>query len=272
MKKEEEKNTIFRACFVVYNKLHVLLFLILTKLPLLGILDGGNKSVDASAAFCETKEVKTENESSDGLVDNKVVKSIPIANFKSPTSIFVTPKCPPTVKSAQIIGTKRPASSWIDTRSHQGKDGPDPHDDFLDTPLEKLRADLDKTMEEEVQDLHIVLQNDKNMDPSSSDDETQDINLDRNLRKQQMPVTIGGKRGFKYVEPVRKKAERQNLKGVECKQCKKFYDAVLPNNGGDGNKQNVRCEHHDGVSRHRYKYVPPMTPEGFWNIGFESEM
>ncbi|KAG6789529.1 hypothetical protein POTOM_005632 [Populus tomentosa] len=231
----------------------------------------GNKSVDASAASCETTEVKTENEFSDGMVDNKVVKSIPIANFKSPT-IFVAPKCPPTVKSAQIIGTKRPASSWIDTRSHQGKDGPDPHDDFLDTPLEKLRADLDKTMEEEVQDLHIVLQNDKNMDPSSSGDETQDINLDRNLREQQMPVTIGGKRGFKYVEPVRKKAERQNLKGVECKQCKKFYDAVLPNNGGDGNKQNVRCEHHDGVSRHRYKYVPPMTPEGFWNIGFESEM
>ncbi|KAJ6777524.1 hypothetical protein OIU74_001495 [Salix koriyanagi] len=187
--------------------------------------DGGNKSVDASAAS----------------------------------------ECPPTVKPARIIGTKRPASSWIDTRSHPGKDGPDPHDDFLDTPLEKLRADLDKNMEEEVQ-------NDKNMDPSSSDDETQDINSDRILREQQMPGPIGGKKGFKYIESVRKKAERKNLKGVECKQCKKFYDAVLPNNGGDGNKQNVRCEHHDGVSRHRYKYVPPMTPEGFWNIGFESEM
>ncbi|KAF9665738.1 hypothetical protein SADUNF_Sadunf16G0155000 [Salix dunnii] len=208
--------------------------------------DGGNKSVDASAASCEMKEVKTENEFRDGLLDNKFVESIPIANFKSPTSIYVAPKCPPTVKPAQIIGTKRPASSWIDTRSHPGKDGPDPHDDFLDTPLEKLRADLDKNMEEEVQ-------NDKNMEPSSSDDETQDINSDRNLRDQQMPGPIGGKKGFKYIEPVRKKAERKNLKGVECKQCKKFYDAVLPNNGGDGNKQNVRCEHHDGVSRHRYK-------------------
>ncbi|KAG5253921.1 hypothetical protein OIU76_020354 [Salix suchowensis] len=227
--------------------------------------DGGNKSVDASAASGEMKEVKTENEFCDGLSDNKFVESIPNANFKSPTSIYVAPECPPTVKPARIIGTKRPASSWIDTRSHPGKDGPDPHDDFLDTPLEKLRADLDKNMEEEVQ-------NDKNMDPSSSDDETQDINSDRILREQQMPGPIGGKKGFKYIEPVRKKAERKNLKGVECKQCKKFYDAVLPNNGGDGNKQNVRCEHHDGVSRHRYKYVPPMTPEGFWNIGFESEM
>uniref|UniRef100_A0A6N2L344 DNA endonuclease activator Ctp1 C-terminal domain-containing protein n=1 Tax=Salix viminalis TaxID=40686 RepID=A0A6N2L344_SALVM len=237
--------------------------------------DRGNKNVDASAAPCEMKEVKTENEFSNGLVDNEVVKSVPIANFKSPTSDYAAPKCPPTVKSAQIIGTKRPASSWIDTRSRQGKDGPDPHDDFLDTPLENLRADLDKAMKEEVHDPHVVAKREKNMVPGGSDDETQNTNVDRSLGEQLMPVPIGGKRGFKYVEPVRKKAERQNLKGVECKQCKKFYDAVLPNNGGksaDGYKQNVRCEHHDGVSRHRYRYVPPMTPEGFWNIGFESEM
>ncbi|KAJ6385342.1 hypothetical protein OIU77_028505 [Salix suchowensis] len=237
--------------------------------------DRGNKNVDASAAPCEMKEDKTENEFSNGLVDNEVVKSIPIANFKSPTSAYAAPKCPPTVKSAQIIGTKRPASSWIDTRSRQGKDGPDPHDDFLDTPLENLRADLDKAMKEEVHDPHVVAKREKNMVPGGSDDETQNTNVDRSLGEQLMPVPTGGKRGFKYVEPVRKKAERQNLKGVECKQCKKFYDAVLPNNGGksaDGYKQNVRCEHHDGVSRHRYRYVPPMTPEGFWNIGFESEM
>ncbi|KAJ6984874.1 protein gamma response 1-like [Populus alba x Populus x berolinensis] len=237
--------------------------------------DRGNKNVDASAAPCEMKEVKTENEFSNVLVDNEVVKSIPIANFKSPTSGCAAPKCPPTVKSTRIIGTKRPASSWIDTRSRQGKDGPDPHDDFLDTPLENLRADLDKAMKEEVHDPHVVVQKEKNMDPGSSDDETQDANVDRSPGEQRMPVPIGGKGGFKYVEPVRKKAERQNLKGVQCKQCKKFYDAVLPTNGGksaDGNQQNVRCEHHDGVSRHRYKYAPPLTPEGFWNIGFESEM
>jgi splicing factor 4 len=130
-------------------------------------------------------------------------------------------------------------------------------------------------MKEEAHDPHVVVQKEKNMDPGSSDDETQDANVGRSPGEQWMPVPVGGKRGFKYVEPVRKKAERQNLKGVQCKQCKKFYDAVLPNNGGksaDGNQQNVRCEHHDGVSRHRYKYAPPLTPEGFWNIGFESEM
>ncbi|KAJ1388639.1 hypothetical protein SESBI_38979 [Sesbania bispinosa] len=89
-------------------------------------------------------------------------------------------------------------------------------------------------------------------------------------QKKQSSVTVANKRSFKYIEPVRKKAERENLKGVECKQCRKFYDAVLPN--AESSKQNFRCEHLDGVSRHRYRYVPPMTPEGFWNIGFESEI
>ena len=72
---------------------------------------------------------------------------------------------------------------------------------------------------------------------------------------------------------MRKKADRENLKGVECKQCKKFYDAVLPGghaNGDGAGSTSLRCEHHDGVSRHRYRYAPPLTPEGFWNIGFES--
>lgn len=82
----------------------------------------------------------------------------------------------------------------------------------------------------------------------------------------------GGGGPFKYVESVRRKAERENLKGVECRQCEKFYDAVLPGGrDGRGGAGDVRCEHHEGVSRHRYRHAPPMTPEGFWNIGFDSE-
>lgn len=57
------------------------------------------------------------------------------------------------------------------------------------------------------------------------------------------------------MEPIRKKAERKNLNGVECKQCKRFYDAVISDaKGRDGevHKSDLRCEHHEGVSRHRY--------------------
>ncbi|KAF5198583.1 gamma response [Thalictrum thalictroides] len=100
------------------------------------------------------------------------------------------------------------------------------------------------------------------------------MNVEPSPQKQQISITRTGDRGFKYVEPVRKKSDRENLKGFECKQCKKFYDAVIPDKGknADNNNTNFCCEHHEGVSRHRFKYVPPSTPEGFWNIGFESEM
>ncbi|XP_019449577.1 PREDICTED: protein gamma response 1-like [Lupinus angustifolius] len=194
------------------------------------------------------------------------------ANMSPHSSSFnVMPKCPSSSKSVSVSGTKRPASSWRQTRAHQSRAGPDPHDDFLDTPLENIRQNLNKDISKEDQPDPIQ----KDISMNSSDDETQDLNAKCTPQKMEPSFTTANKRSFKYVEPVRKKAERENLKGVECKQCRKFYEAVLPNGDGkepDTSKQNFRCEHLDGVSRHRYRYAPPMTPEGFWNIGFESEM
>ncbi|KAJ0641668.1 putative DNA endonuclease Ctp1, DNA endonuclease RBBP8 [Helianthus annuus] len=173
---------------------------------------------------------------------------------------------PDSSKKANLLsGTKRPISHWRDTRPTKNRNGPDPHDDFLDTPLENIKEDLKKGVKEEA--IHqLPGPAPKDMNFESSDDETQDLNADMGPQRPE-------KKSFKYVEPVRKKAERANLKGVECKQCRKFYDAVLPADGNDNNnKRDLRCEHHEGVSRHRYRFAPPSTPEGFWNIGFESEM
>ncbi|KAK1662340.1 hypothetical protein QYE76_050499 [Lolium multiflorum] len=172
-------------------------------------------------------------------------------------------------------------SHWRETRARKEPGVVDPHDDFLDTPLEAVRNTIrNPTAREEA--LALAAPPPQDMDFNNSDDETQDINIaTRGLNnipvpKQRSTISIHPpNKGFKYTEPVRKKADRENLKGVECKQCKKFYDAVLPDgrvnvNGTDS--RSMRCEHHDGVSRHRYRYAPPSTPEGFWNIGFESEM
>ncbi|KAM1607911.1 hypothetical protein ACFXTH_028628 [Malus domestica] len=233
------------------------------------------KNQNGSAAALCTKNARNEISCNNNSEDVKGGKPIQATSPISPTSFFpIAPKCPPSSKSTLVAGRKRPASSWVDTRSRQGQDGRDPHDDFLDTPLENIRGNLNKATKEQVPDRPVPAPNDMSLD--SSDDETQDVNAVIRPHKQQLPVPVPGKNGFKFVEPVRKKAERENLKGVECKQCKKFYDAVLPNDGSgkdtDNNKHNFRCEHHEGVSRHRYRYAPPLTPEGFWNIGFESEM
>ncbi|EOX96721.1 Gamma response gene 1, putative isoform 1 [Theobroma cacao] len=233
------------------------------------IADAENKILNTRMIAHDTKGMKDVGLNV-ALEDGKGAKSFETSSSHSPTSRFPTQKCPSSVKSNPIAGTKRPVSGWRDTRSHQCQAGPDPHDDFLDTPLENIRGNLKKAMKEEAGGLPVP----EDMNVDSSDDETQDVSVDKRPREQEIPFQMADKGSFKYVEPVRKKADREKLRGFECNQCKKFYDAVL-NNGDQDNedhKKNFRCEHHDGVSRHRYKYVPPMTPEGFWNIGFESEM
>lgn len=201
-------------------------------------------------------------------------ESVPVQRT-SPASpltsrILIAPKGPSSSKPCPPAGTKRPHSYWRDTRYHQSRVGPDLHDDFLDTPLENARGNVGKATMEYLPDFPKAGADCAvKMGLDDSDDQTQDINADAKTDKLHKSPPRAGTSGFKYVEPVRKKSERESLKGVECKQCKKFYDAVLP---GATDKQNIRCEHHDGVSRHRYRYAPPSTPEGFWNIGFETEM
>lgn len=247
---------------------------------LFGAVDPDAETEEPSMIISDTCQLKKEISVQNNIEDKKGVKLNQASNSRSPPK---TPSFPsgskrsPNVKSAPVA-SKRPASCWRGTRTHhQAQAGLDPHDDFLDTPLENIRENLNKPVKDRVNDppLPEVIVKDINMD--GSDDETQDLNAVNPPQSQQMPVSVTGNRGggFKFVEPVRKKADRQNLIGIECKQCKKFYDAVLPNDGKEetnGVKPGLRCEHHDGVSRHRYRYVPPMTPEGFWNIGFESEM
>ncbi|KAK5623798.1 hypothetical protein CRENBAI_004998 [Crenichthys baileyi] len=66
---------------------------------------------------------------------------------------------------------------------------------------------------------------------------------------------------FAHVAVVRKKDERRKLKGTTCKECEVYY-AHLPEE--EKQKKLSAC------SRHRYLYVPPCTPENFWEVGFPS--
>ncbi|KAK6292774.1 hypothetical protein J4Q44_G00362750 [Coregonus suidteri] len=66
---------------------------------------------------------------------------------------------------------------------------------------------------------------------------------------------------FAHVEVVRKKAERRKLKGHTCKECEIYY-ADLP--------KEERVKKLSACSRHRFRYIPPSTPENFWEVGFPS--
>ncbi|KAI0502353.1 hypothetical protein KFK09_017301 [Dendrobium nobile] len=179
---------------------------------------------------------------------------------------FIPAKPPSNVKKEPSSSFKLAASRWRDTRTRQELRDGDPHDDFLNTPMENVR-----NLNVYPQDLNSnPISDDKAMDEDCSDEETLDLASETISKKHPISIVGPSNKSFKYVEPVRRKIERDNLKGVECQQCKKFYDAVLPDGGKAANT--MRCEHHDGVSRHRYRYAPPLTPEGFWNIGFDSDL
>ena len=71
------------------------------------------------------------------------------------------------------------------------------------------------------------------------------------------------KRTFRYCEVVRNQEVRKTeLKGYTCEECKAFFDAT----GMDTKELHVK-----DCSRHRYRFTPPSTPEGFWEMSFADE-
>ncbi|XP_078254374.1 DNA endonuclease RBBP8 [Rhinoraja longicauda] len=66
---------------------------------------------------------------------------------------------------------------------------------------------------------------------------------------------------FPHIEVVRNKEERRKLLGHTCKECEVYY-ADLP--------EEERLKKLANCSRHRFRYIPPNTPEHFWEVGFPS--
>ncbi|XP_056377679.1 DNA endonuclease RBBP8 isoform X2 [Hyla sarda] len=66
---------------------------------------------------------------------------------------------------------------------------------------------------------------------------------------------------FPHIEVVRNKEERRKLLGHTCKECELYY-ADLP--------EEERAKKLSACSRHRFRYIPPSTPENFWEVGFPS--
>lgn len=64
---------------------------------------------------------------------------------------------------------------------------------------------------------------------------------------------------FPHIEVVRNKEERRKMLGHTCKECEIYY-ADLPDE--------ERAQKLASCSRHRFRYIPPSTPENFWEVGF----
>lgn len=90
------------------------------------------------------------------------------------------------------------------------------------------------------------------------------------MEKKRIADEISAKRrqecDYKFLDgPVRKRSEREALRGHACKACKEYYYEGL----GLDTENEIR-DRMDSSSRHRSMYARPPTPEHFWEIDFPS--
>lgn len=68
---------------------------------------------------------------------------------------------------------------------------------------------------------------------------------------------------FPHCSVIRRKEDRERLRGHDCEHCGQFYSAIT----NEGNRSAIR-KLVSTCSRHRYLYSPPETPPDFWDPGF----
>ncbi|XP_072175527.1 uncharacterized protein [Diadema setosum] len=66
---------------------------------------------------------------------------------------------------------------------------------------------------------------------------------------------------YKFKDVVRKRHERQKLKGFDCKECAAYYGNLVLSD-------EELAERMKTCSRHRGHYSPPNTPQHYWSIDF----
>ncbi|XP_029003307.1 DNA endonuclease RBBP8 [Betta splendens] len=102
---------------------------------------------------------------------------------------------------------------------------------------------------------------DDDVDDAEEEEDEEDDDLERGRPADASCLGKARHPTFAHVAVIRKKEERRKLKGTTCKECEVYY-AHLPEE--EKQKKLSAC------SRHRFLYVPPSTPENFWEVGFPS--
>jgi hypothetical protein len=70
---------------------------------------------------------------------------------------------------------------------------------------------------------------------------------------------------YKYQEVVRGREARRALLGYTCDECERHWEAISHNNDMFDRKDFIAC------SKHRAKFIPQSTPDGYWNLSFPDE-
>lgn len=95
------------------------------------------------------------------------------------------------------------------------------------------------------------------------------------LQNEQKNLPLADNYEYKYQQVVRRKDERERLPAFECESCRKFFEALETWGQPSEIGQVLSCGHTVQLSkealmqvggRHRYRYKPPDTPRGYWDM------
>ncbi|XP_077364796.1 DNA endonuclease RBBP8 isoform X2 [Festucalex cinctus] len=148
--------------------------------------------------------------------------------------------------------------TWISHSLLQGRGEKDPDENSPSGIGDKANDSLDRMFDATANDEYISYKSSHAASHLCEDEEEED--------EQEAPETSPRVHKmlhptFAHVAVVRKKDERRKLKGTTCKECDVYYNH-LPEE--EKEKKLSEC------SRHRHRFIPPSTPENFWEVGFPS--
>ncbi|CAN9506472.1 unnamed protein product [Ophioblennius macclurei] len=124
---------------------------------------------------------------------------------------------------------------------------------------DSLEMMFDRTVDEEYKSF--IGESQPCHDDDDDDDDDADEEMEEKDHGEPHPPDKSGTPTFPHIAVVRKKDERRKLKGTTCKECEVYY-SHLP--------EEQKQEKLAACSRHRFRYIPPCTPENFWEVGFPS--
>eukprot|EP01129_Flabellula_baltica_P016079 TRINITY_DN8414_c0_g1_i1.p1 TRINITY_DN8414_c0_g1~~TRINITY_DN8414_c0_g1_i1.p1 ORF type:complete len:267 (+),score=60.92 TRINITY_DN8414_c0_g1_i1:25-801(+) len=211
-------------------------------------------------------KVNHEN-NAEGLIDHiftLLTENGFISNKKRPHDTHENRHTPTKFKkeneNQHILSIKKENISSSDTRSDHPHQFDASEVGYLKSPAPIIIDSFDDshTQDDEVYDdegFKIIQINELDDCNSSMDDLITDNQADDTTKQD-------SRFAYQFDESFRKAKDREEMMGIECPDCKAYYDAIQ----GDGSHEFDRTKFVDKCSRHRVLFPEPTTPPHMFDI------
>ncbi|XP_071964187.1 uncharacterized protein [Antedon mediterranea] len=163
---------------------------------------------------------------------------------------------PVLIKSGTVCIVKEVPCILDDTFATNMQEGDAVHSLMVDKDVENLSEDDMFGVNEEYEE------HDGDMANVVEDEKPKKLPVDSFIKDYDVvPSVAEEKPTYKYVEVVRKQADRRKLRGFECKDCEAYFSTM-------DLTDSQKADRMKACSRHRGHYSPPATQPHYWDVDF----